>query len=333
MSEIIKLKQMALDVYNNTPNSNFSTGQIEDSLRKELRDMVYTDGKLNYWKYQENKIKIFQLISETIDVILPSRVEKTLDKFVETRTFGQGDKPRFKVKKGKGRVKNFITKVGAGGNYEVAQMDSAYIDINIEARGGGVLVDFEGFLDGNQSLIDLYDALIDGLEYKIYMDIQEAIKATTSAMPTANYATHAGFDATKMKGLINTVSAYGTPNIFSTRTFAMGVVPDTNFISDADKSDVREQGYIGKYVGANLIILPQSFTDETNTASVLDNQYGYVIPTGEEKITKLAFEGDAIIDELKNADHSLEFQVYKKYGIVILHTNQYGIFRNTALTA
>jgi hypothetical protein len=333
MSEILKLKQMALDVYNKVPATQFSAKEVEEALRKEIRAMVYNEaGKIDFYKYQQNKYLIFQLISETIDEILPQRVEQTLDRFVETRTFGQGEKARFKVNKGKGRVKNFVTKVGAGGNYEVAQLDSTYVDMAIEARGGGVLVEFERFLDGTDSLTDLYDALIDGIEYRIYMYIQTALKATTSSMPAANYKTHAGFDSTKMKALITTISAYGIPNLFCTLDFAASVTPDTNFIGDADKADVRNQGYVGRYYSANLILLPTSFTDETNTTKVLDPQYGYVIPTGEERIIKLGFEGQTIIDEVKNADMSLEYQVYRKFGIVILHKNQYGIYKNTAIS-
>lgn len=332
MSEILKLKQLALDVYNKVPSNQFSAVQMEDSLRKEMRAMVYNEaGRLDWYKYQQNKNLIFQLIGETADAILPTRVEATLGRFVETKQFAQGDKPRFMVKKGKGRVKNFITKVGAGGNYDVAQMDNSYFDMTFEARGGGVLVEFERFLDGTDSLADLYDALIDGLEYKIYMDIQDAMKATTGTVPANNYKTHAGFDSTKMKALITTISAYGTPNIIGTPEFAYSVTPDTNFIGDMDKADVRNQGYIGRYAGANLILLPQSFTDETNVTKVLDPQYGYVVASGEERFVKLGMEGQTIVREVENADMSLEMQIYKKYGIVIVHTNTHGVYKNTSL--
>lgn len=331
MNEIIKLKQMALDVYNKVPSASFSAKDTEDALRKELNEMIKTDGKVDYYKYQANKWMIFQLISETVDAILPVKVMANLDRFVETMTVGQGEKIRFKVKKGVGRVKNFVTKVGSGFNYEVAQLDSSYLDLTAQARGGGVLVELERFLDGTDSLTDLYDALMEGLEYKIYSDIQDALKALTSTVPSNNYKTHAGFDATKMKALINTIRAYGIPNLFCTPTFAASVTPDTNFVADADKEDVRNQGYVGKYSGANTILMPQSFTDETNVTAVLDNQYGYAIPSLENKIIKLAYEGQAIMDDVKNADGSLEFQIYKKYAIGVVFANTLGIYRNTSL--
>lgn len=333
MSEIIKLKQMALDVYNKVPSNQFSATQIEESLRKELRTMVYNEaGRLDWYKYQANKNLIFQLIGETVDVILPTRIETALGMFVETKQFGQGDKPRFKVTKGKSRVKNFVTKVGAGGNYDVAQLDSTYVDMSIEARGGGVLVEFERFLDGTDSLADLYDALVDGLEYKIYMDIQDAMKATTSTVPANNYKTHAGFDSTKMKALLTTIRAYGTPNIICTPEFGYTIVPDTNFIAQSHMEQLMDKGYMGRYAGANVVLLPQSFTDETNVTKVLDPQYGYVVASGEERFVKLGMEGQTIVDDVKNADMSLEVQVMKKYGISIIHHNVIGVYKNTSIS-
>jgi hypothetical protein len=331
MNEIIKLKQMSLDIYNNKLASTFSAAETEEALRKEMNDMIKTDGKVDYYKYQANKWMIFQIISETVDAILPVKVLAVLDKYVDTMQVAQGDKIRFKLKKGAARVKNFVTKVGAGGNYEVAQLDSAYLDLTAYARGGGVLVEFERFLDGTDSLVDLYDALMEGMEYRIYMDIQDALKALTASVPANNYKTHAGFDATKMKALINALRAYGVPNLFCTPTFAASVTPDTNFIGDADKEDVRNQGYIGRYAGCNTILMPQSFLDETNVTEVLDNQYGYVIPSTENKVIKLAYEGQSIVEDVKNADGSFEFQIYKKFAIGTVFTNTLGIYKNTSL--
>lgn len=328
---ILKLKQMSLDIYHKTPANQFSAVEAEDALRKELNEMVKTDGKVDFYKYQNNKWMIFELISQTVDAILPEKVISVLDKFVDVQTVAQGDKIRFKLKKGANRVKTFVTRVGAGLNLEVAQMDSAYLDLTAYAIGGGVLVEFERFLDGTDSLEDLYNALMDGMEYKIFTEIQTALKALTSSVPTANYATHAGFDATKMKTLINVIRAYGIPSIYCTPSFASSIAPDTSFIGDADKEDVRNQGYVGRYSGANVILMPQSFTDETNTTAVLDNQYGYVVASSEMKPLKLAFEGQSIVEDVKNADGSLEFQIYRKMALGTVASNFFAIYKNTSL--
>ena len=85
-----------------------------------------------------------------------------------------------------------------------------------------------------------------------------------------------------------------------------------------DLVDIRENGYIGKFRGTPIVILPQSFTDETNSKYVLNPRVAYVIPAGKERIVKIAFEGDTIVDEWKNRDRSVEIQVYRKLGVGII---------------
>ena len=97
---------------------------------------------------------------------------------------------------------------------------------------------------------------------------------------------------------------------------------------------MREQGYIGRYNGANVIVLPQSFEDANNSVKVFNPQYAFVIPSGgtaDEKIVKVALEGQTVVKDVENADHSMEFQAYKKIGTAVLNTNHFGIYQNTAL--
>lgn len=331
MADISKLKAMALDIYNKVP-TEYSVDTMEDALRAEINQMVKNeDGTINFYKFQQNKQFIFELMSEIIDTIMPKKVLDIMGKFADVETFTQGSKPRFQIKKGKNRVKNFVTKVGAGGNYEVARLDSTYVDMTIEAHGGAVQVRLERFLDGKESLTELLDLLIEGIEDAIYTDVQTALKATLNSVPANNKHSHNAFSDTDMKRIITTVTAYGVPNIFSTPEFAATITPSTSYVADADRNDLREKGYVGKYSGANVVVLPQSFTDETNVTKVIDPEYAYIIPSNDEKIVKIAMEGQTIIEEVKNADNSMEFQVYKKYGIVVLHTNHFGVYRNTAL--
>jgi hypothetical protein len=333
MEQVTKLKQMVLDVLNKKPSTTFSAVEAEESLRKEIREMAYdADGKLDYYKYQNNKNTIFEIISQTVDTQLPAKVADNIGMFADFQTVANGDKLRFKTQKGISRVKNFVTKVGAGGNYEVAQLDSGFVDLVAYARGGGVLVDFERFLDGTDSLSDLYAALMDGLENNIYMDIQTALKALTSVVPANNYQTHGSFDESKVKKVLATISAYGIPTLMCTKEFAMALTPASGWVGDADKADSRNQGYVGRIWGTNVVTIPQSFTDETNVTKVIDPTYGYVVASGTAKPIKVGYEGQTIIKEVENADMSMEFQVYKKLAVGTVTSNQFGILVNTGVS-
>src|SRR5690606_6854689 len=194
-----------------------------------------------------------------VDEVAPERVRELIGQFAEVRTYGQGEKARFKIKKGRNNVKRFITKVGLGGVYERVRLDSDFVDVMTHAFGGAAYVELEQFLDGTLDFTELTDLIIQGIEDAIYKEVQEALIATFGKLPAANKHESNSTDGDELKRIIATVKAYGgNANVICTPEFAATITPDTNFIGDADKADMREQGYIGRFAGANVIVLPQS---------------------------------------------------------------------------
>lgn len=330
----LSLKQLALIAYKKEVPSQFSTqfalSDIEGTLREKFRELAP-----NYNTYRRNKLEIFELIQEVVDEVLPNRVRDVIGKFAEVRVYGQGDKARFKIKKGRNNVKRFITKIGLGGIFNRVRLDSDFVDVTTHAYGGAGYVEFEQFLDGTMDFTDLINLILEGIEDKIYQEVQATIIGIYASLPAANKHQANAFDAAEMKRIINTVLSYGgNANIFCTLNFAGTITPDASFIGDADKADVRNQGYIGRFHGANVIIVPQSFEDENNATKVFDDGFAIIVPTGgtaDEKIVKVALEGQTVVDEVKNADQSMEFQAYKKVGTAVLNTNYFGLYENTAL--
>lgn len=326
------LKQMALAVYKKEviPALNFSLTDMEGALRDKIRELAP-----DFNTYRKNKYELFELIQDVVDEVAPKNIEAAIGQFAEVKSYGQGDKPRFRKKLGRKNVKRFITKVGLGGLYERVRLDKDFIDVTTHAIGGAAYIEFEQFLDGQMEWSELIDLIIMGIESAIYKEIQAALIATYASLPAANKYTGAAFDATEMVKLITTVKAYGgNANIIATPEFAATIMASSSFIGDADKADYRNQGYVGRFAGANVIVLPQSFEDDTNSTKIFDPEYAFVIPTGgsaDEKIVKVALEGQSILKEVQNTDDSMEFQSYKKVGVVVLTTNHYSIFRNTAL--
>lgn len=329
--ENITLKQLAVAVYKKQAPTNFSLTDMEGALRDKFRELAS-----DYNAYRRNKLEIFELIQEVIDEVAPQKIIDAIGAFAEVKTYGQGQKARFKKKLGRNNVKRFITRVGLGGVYERVRLDSEVIDVTTHAYGGAGYVEFEQFLDGTMDFTDLTNLIIDGIESRILEEIQSALVNTFSILGANNKASIAGFQAAEMRKLITTVRAYGAnATIFCTPEFAGTITPDASFVGDADKADKRDRGYIGKFEGANVVVIPQSFTDETNATKVFDPQYAFVIPTGgsaDEKIVKVALEGQTIVEDVKNADGSMEFQAYKKLGTVILFTNYFAVYKNTSLT-
>lgn len=331
------LKQLMLQVAKKQPPVNYTLSQAEDALRKELRELA-----CDFNAFRRNKITIFELMQETVDEVLPNRIIEAVGRFAEIKQFGQGQKPIFKKKLGHHRGKSFVTQVGLSGIYETFRLDTSYLEVPTKAYGGAAVIEFERFLDGLESLDELLMIIQEGLEDAFYKEVQEALIATMGSMLDVNVHTHAGFSASDMVGLINVAKAYGgNANIFCTPEFAATITSSGNWSiaspgwSLTEQQELRDQGFIGVFRGANIFVLPQSFTYVDNAELVINPEYAYIIPTGgtaDEKIVKIAMEGQTIVDDFKNADRSMEIQVYKKFGVAVLNTNYYCIYRNTELS-
>lgn len=337
-SNINDLKQLMLQVATKKPPVNYSVEQAEDALRKELKALCP-----DYNAYRRNKLTIFELIQDTVDYVLPNRVIESMGRFAEIKQFPNGSKPIFKKRLGELRGKSFVTQVGLSGVYETFRLDSTYIEVPTQAHGGAAIIEFERFLDGLESLDELMFIIQEGLEDAFYKEVQDALISTMTAasMPTVNVHTHAGFSDSDMVKLINVAKAYGpTANIFCTPEFASTITSSgswgtTGGFSLTEQQELRDRGYIGTFKGAGVFVLPQSFTDYNNTDLVINPQYGYIFPSGgrgDERVVKIAMEGNTIIDDYQNYDRSMEIQVYKKFGVSLLHTNYYCIYRNTELS-
>ena len=134
---------------------------------------------------------------------------------------------------------------------------------------------------------------------------------------------------TKCDQLIATVEAYGPATIYATYEFAATMVPAEGWVSDEHRNEKWANGYIANYKGRKVVVMPQSLTED-NSTKIVDPSWAYIF-AGDQKPVKLAFEGQTIVDEFKNADRSRDIQVYKKFGIATVTTGGYAAYQNTSL--
>ena len=274
-------------------------------------------------------------MEETINDYLPKRVLEQYGQFAEIKTFKQGDKPVFTQRittASKRRAKQFITKVGLAGIYEVFKLDGKSYEVPTSAFGGAAQIGLEEFLDGRVDFADVLEIVMEGLDETIYIEIERALKGAVTNLQAANYHSQAGFSEVELDKLLSIADSYGQSTIYCTYEFAATMVPQNGWISETMKDQKWNNGYLANYKGHRVIVLPQSFEDETNTVKVIDPSYAWIIPTGAEKPVKVAFEGTAIVDEYVNKDRSREIQVYQKVGVGALITNNICVYQNTDLT-
>ena len=326
MKTVASIDPKVTTTYNYNGQS-VSYSALNEILRDDLNELVGT-----YALYRENKNVLFSLIEQTMDDLLPRRVLERYGDFAEIKTFAQGTKPIFRHKTGRMRAKQFITKVGLAGIYEVFKLGEENFEVPTSAIGGAAQIGLEEFLDGRVDFSELTAIVMEGMDELVYREIAKALMSSVNQLPSANRASIAGFNELEFDSLIATAAAYGEPTIYCTYEFAVKMIPASDWVSDNLRDERWRNGYFTSYKGRRVVILPQSFEDETNAKKVIDPGYCWIIPGGPDaKPVKVAFEGNTIVDEFVNYDRSREVQVYKKVGVVVMMTNNICSYVDTAL--
>lgn len=310
---------------------SFSYEDLNEACRNELNELIGTPQL-----YRENKNLFFSIVEESLTEVLPKKVEEQYGQFSEVKTFAQGDKPIFRRKlTSNKRAKQFITRVGLAGRYEVFKLgkNQESFEVRTSAIGGGVQIGFEEFLDGRVDMNELYQILLEGMDELIYKEIGAALKASVNQLPPANRVAANGFDEQAFDKLLTIASAYGTPTIYCTYEFAVNMIPKEAWrYTEAMKTELWKNGRLADYKGKNVIILEQGFEDETNTTKVIDPGYAWIIPQGaDSKPVKVAFEGGTLVKDHDNDDWSKDIMVYKKVGVTAMLANNICAYVDTSL--
>ena len=308
-----------------------SAEALDKTFIKELNELGATPQA-----FRENKNLIYTLIEVSLTEILPPKVLQSYGQFADVQTFAQGTKPVYKVRiseASKKRAKQFVTRVGLAGRYEVFKLDGYSLEVPTAAFGGASRVEWEELLDGRMTMSDYYNLVLEGMDEAVYREIAKALEATVAGIKPANKTVQTAFNEKAMDQLLMTADMYGKSSIYCTFEFAATMIPaNSNMWSDNMKEQIWNNGAFANYKNHSVIILPQSFTDETNTEKVIDPSYAWIIPTGAEKPVKVAFEGSAQVKSFENRDWSTEIQTYQKLGVATYMINPgICVYQNTSL--
>lgn len=336
-SELLKLMKATAKADRSAPVAYSFNGEsltydaLNETLRNELNELAGS------WAlYRENKNTIFALIEETMDDVLPKKVEEDFERFAEVKTIQQGNSTIFWRKHDRQRAKQFITKVGLAGIYEVFKLGKdTPIEVQTSAVGGAAQIGLEEFLDGRADFAEVTQIVMEGINEIIHWEIGAALKEGLTQLPALNTVVAAGFDEKAFDRLIAISAAYGTPTIYCTEEFAQKILPSNGngtyaSWSDSMKDTIWNNGRFASYKNHVINILPQGFTDATHTTKVIDPGYCYILP-GNVKPVKVVMEGQTIVDEYTNKDRSREIQVYKKVGVGVVMTPDICVYKDTEL--
>ena len=325
-NDLVQLGKIAMTANPSAPTAYSFNGAsltysaITETLREELNALASTHAL-----YRENKNMIFSIMEEILDDVLPKKVADRYSELAEVKVFAQGDKPEFKRNRTNNRrAKQFITRVGLAGRYEVFKLGrkTESFQVPTSALGGAAQIGFEEFLDGRIDMAEVLNYVLEGIDETIQEEVVKAMEGAINQLPEMNSYSVSGWDPDCMDHLISIAAAYGTPVIYCTREFAVRMIPAEGYLTESMKETIWNNGWLGNYKGTKVVILDQTFTDETHTEKVIDPAHCWIIPTGVGgKPVYIAMEGNTLMKEHENDDWSRDIQVYKKVGVVAMLNN------------
>ena len=310
----------------------YSYTDLDNTFRSELNELVG-----NYQLYRKNKNAMFELFEEVITDVLPVKVMEQYGMFAEIKTCKQDERPVFVQKiteASKRRAKQFVSKVGLAGRYEVFKLDGRNYEVTTSAYGAACQISIEEFLDGRIDFATLLNIMLEGFDEAIYREIAAALLGAVTGLQAGNKYSINGFNEEAMDELLAVADAYGNgrATIYCTFEFAATMLPADAWVSDEMKNQKWNNGYLGNYKGHQVIVLRQSYTDTTNIHKVINPAYAWIIPGGAEKPIKIAFEGETLMKEIESQDDwSRDLQMYKKIGVAAVVYNDICVYENTAL--
>lgn len=326
---INELRELARHAARRTAPAEFSISSVDAAVAEGFQNLT---GSIN--AFLKNRYDIYEIIIENADAIVPNKVIDAMSAFAEVIQTKNGEKKVFKRGPiGRGRAKKFLTQVGLNGLYETFRLDHETFEIKTKAIGGAVSIDFDRLTTGAETLAEFMDVLTEAQVDAIYGEVQKALIAavTDEHLPEANVATGA-YDAAELQRLINTVKAYGgSATIFASPEFisemgADAVAPDTYPTDDIDS--IHNLGRIRIFRGCPVVEMRQSFLDEKNEQVMINPQFAYILPSGKEKVVKVAMEGGTEMYDVINPDQSIEVHTYRKIGVAILAYNNWAAYQN-----
>lgn len=325
LAKLTDVQKLALDCYNKKIDKFSHNGKeimAEDALRNEILGLV--GGEWDYYSYQENKHKIFRLISEVLTVKVNELTQESFAAFCEVRDYALGDKVEFTVK----NTDLFkVSNIADGKNSTRRQrLLGKKVPTVAYKMAVAIYEEFDRFLAGRIDWKEMVDRAAASFQHEIAMQISGAVQSAYTTTHE-NLKVSANYSDAELRKLIAKVKGatgqevviYGTPN-------ALGNVEGAAALATAE--DKRNFGYTKIFDGSQLLELPQVYNVETNEFGVKDNLL-LVLPVGE-KLVKLGFEGQLMTventDGAARDDEQIEFFMQRKMHLGVLVASRFGAY-------
>ena len=322
-----------------TASANFSATDVNEAAISAILKAAGLSENPTAREIRENESRIFALIEEAVDEILPKKLENVLGQFAEVKTFARDAEVVFNIEKiGKNRAKLTISEGARGGIYRAARLDSKYFSPATRIYTAAVYVTLEELILGTMSLAELYANILEGFQEIVY---KQTFNALATAVPAAGYNRIGGNNVTSAKAQLGAaidavlpkVKQYGTPTIFGSYQALENIYNPLasttgQYPNSQDSMDIRNYGFVQVYKGVRVVELPNYLVDNTNEEWFYDQSYVFVIPSGAKPV-KVALKGDLTIVRNTQAVGSEKWEAHKIMGVGLAMANNFAVIKVT----
>jgi hypothetical protein len=271
---------------------------------------------------------VFAIIEEVVDVTVNDawKSDPFYSRFVDSRNLMLGDKPSFYVNDGTWIVANRFS----GGSWDTDREKlngRKKVDVETEWFYVHVYDDFERFKTGAitveefmEQITRAFITLADTLVAVAFNDAATRLPATFNVASTLSTA-----DVRELVAKVKTYSRTGVA-ILGTEmaTSQLNELAEIKY-SEAMMNEMYSTGRLGKWLGTDVIEIPQAFEPGTYNWAV-DNNTLLVVPNNE-KFIKFVDEGETMSQEKTeqdNHDQTISWQLQRKLGAAAIFGSIFG---------
>ena len=322
-----ELKKLSIDLYNDT-NLMYNETSGDQALRNMISEALGGDtaGTIDYYAWEENKNKVFQILAVAIDAVLPTILTNQFDTLADVRSVAIGDKPKFDIED------SSLLRVGlvAAGTQDLQRQELVGNSFTVETDwyGAKAYAELERFLAGEINWKSYINRVGLSFSNKMQHQIYDAFTQSYDGLRATRKesGTYSEDKLFELAELISTASGDKRVAVYGTRSALRAVSKGADMSSNM-KDEANRVGYLGTVAGLDLIAIPQAFKAGKEDFA-LDNKSLLILPQGE-KIVSIVLEGQAIVsdkDPMANNSMQKEFLTLKKYGLQVAQASVYGMY-------
>ncbi len=284
-------QKLAYDAVTGITKEGFTKEQMNEAVRNVVREVC--GGEWNYYKFMENRYKVFAIMAEVMPVAMNASLAGKFENFCEFKDTFLGDKPYFWVEDN--QVYNVYTAARGNGDIERQRIIDRNFTVPTIIKAIKFYDEFDLFMSGKMDMARLTEKATISMVNYVGELIADTIYGSYAAVDTEFKATGAFAAATLVSIIENVKAATGADRlqIYGTTT-ALSSVADGAGYSDRAKDGFNSLGYYDTFRGTDLFALPQAYAASTQTLKV-NNAHILILPANE-KIVKVLFEGEALVD-------------------------------------